>query len=101
MIVLSRGRAFHDKFRKYKVFIDDKHVANIRESEDISIEVKPGKHKVCLKIDWCSSNTIEIEVEEGTDLLLNCGNSVKGISKYFFLYYITFAKHKYLWLAKV
>ena len=101
MIILSRGKAFHDKFRKYEVYIDDKHVADIKESEDIRIDVEPGKHKIYLKIDWCSSNTIQVDCIEGRDLLVNCGNAVKGISKHFFLYYITFARSKYLWISSV
>ena len=62
-----------DLLRKYKIFVDDKFQDEISTGETKHIILQPGLHKVCLKIDWCSSNVVEIGIDELENNELHCG----------------------------
>ena len=85
-ILLKRKKEWVDRFRKYKVFLDDVLVGNIKSGGDLKIEVSNGTHKIFLKIDWMSSNILVIV--KGSDVItLECGNQVGA--------------NDYLWIKKV
>jgi hypothetical protein len=85
-ILLKRKKEWVDRFRKYKVFVDDVLVGNIKSGGDLKIKVSNGTHKIFLKIDWKSSNILVIV--KGNDAInLECGNQV--------------GSDDYLWIKKV
>ena len=82
-ILLKRKKEYPDRARKYKVFLDDVLVGNIKSGGDLKIEVSNGTHKIFLKIDWCGSNILEIV--KGSDVItLECGNQV-GANDYLWI----------------
>ena len=91
-ILLKRKKEYPDRARKYKVFLDDVLVGNIKSGGDLKIEVSNGTHKIFLKIDWCSSNILEIV--KGSDVInLECGNK-SGLNA-------LFKRNDYLWIKQV
>ena len=77
---------------RYKVFLDDVLVGNIKSGGDLKIEVSNGTHKIFLKIDWCGSNILEIV--KGSDVInLECGNK-SGLNA-------LFKRNDYLWIKQV
>lgn len=101
MIRLKRDSGYADRMRAYKVILDGKEVAKIRNGQQIELDVAPGNHELYLKIDWCQSNRIEFELNENI-VDFECGSSLRG--KRFWipfieLYYITFKRKEYMWLA--
>ena len=62
-----------DRYRAYEVMVNGTQRAKIRRGERCSIEVEPGSVEVFLKIDWCTSRSIEIEdLAGGAELRLAC-----------------------------
>lgn len=60
---------------------------------------QPGSHSLFLKIDWCRSNKVSFELQDGETLEFKCG----GLSKLKFflaLWYITFGRSRYLWIKQ-
>lgn len=83
--------------RDYAVLIDGKKVASVSNAADAEIPVQAGKHRVQLKIDWCGSPPIDVEVGAGQTVVVDCGPNSNPLLA---LLYITFWKGKYIWLRK-
>jgi hypothetical protein len=95
-LVIRRDKvAWQDRGRSYRVIVDGKELAQIANGAEMQIPVKPGKRLVQLKFDWCQSEVLEVNVETGKTLILECGpNSTPLLA----LVYITLFRKKYLWL---
>jgi hypothetical protein len=66
------ARAWRDAIRSYAVLIDGNNVAKIRRGQIIEFPVASGKHKIFLKINWCSSPVIEVDAKPGEVINLFC-----------------------------
>ncbi|WP_440895491.1 hypothetical protein ACS127_13140 [Amphibacillus sp. Q70] len=102
MIRIRRTNSY-DMVRAYKIILDGKKVGQIKNDQQIELEVLPGEHQLYLKIDWCRSNIIEFKQDDRM-IEFECGNSVEA--KNFWLpfieiFYIIFKRKEYLWLKKV
>ncbi|RQD73085.1 MAG: hypothetical protein D5S03_13415 [Desulfonatronospira sp. MSAO_Bac3] len=86
-----------DRARNYGILVDGKEVAEIGNDSEVAIDVDPGAHKVQLKIDWCRSPVIDIEVSQGKTVYLECGPRAHPA---LVLLYITVWKDKYIWVRK-
>ena len=79
---------------KYKVFLDDVFIGKIESGGWLTVEVSNGIHKIFLKIDWCSSNILEIV--KGSDVItLECGENPNKIKN------SLFRPKDYLWIKQV
>jgi hypothetical protein len=94
-ITVRRPSAMGDKMRKYRVFVDGVGCRDLAEGDEVRIAVTPGSHVVRMKIDWCWSPPLTVDVEEGAERLLECGPNA---NPFLVLVYITFLKDRYLWL---
>ena len=72
MIKLSRGYDLTDARRDYKVFIDDVYRGDLKANETKAFNVGEGNHSVYVKIDWCRSAKLNVEVEDSA-LEINVG----------------------------
>ena len=100
MIRITRGSSYADKLRAYKIFIDGVHRGDIKRNETVEFPVENGRHKVCAKIDWCSSNSLFVEVNDSA-VSIEVGSPLVGWRSFLALVYITSLRHKYLWLKEV
>jgi len=96
---VSRDGGFADRVRKYKVIVKGIEIGQIENGETKEFKVEPGKHEVYLKIDWCRSNKVQIEVKEEQVVELSGGSSLRGFKLMFSIFYIIAAPNKYLWLS--
>lgn len=97
-IVIRRDSAlWQDRGRKYRVFVDGKEATTVGRGEEARIPVEAGRHVVQLKIDWCRSPSVEIDIEPGAVGVLECGPNCKPLLE---LLYITVWRNKYLWLRR-
>jgi hypothetical protein len=92
---ISRTRAWTDKFRAYKVLIDGNEVGDISEGAEKTFETPPGNHTVQLKIDWCKSPILNISLVAGQITNMQCGANSNPFLGFL---YVTFWRHKYIWL---
>ena len=105
MIRLTRGDAYTDKIRAYKIFIDDVHCGDINRNETKEFVVDDGIHVIYAKIDWCRSNKLCVNVDNSTiELEIGPSLSVSDPKFWFFpfieILYITIYRNKYLWIKK-
>lgn len=90
--------------RNFKVMIDGFQAGKIEDGEKLRIEVTPGEHEIYLKIDWCRSNRLYINMNENEHVVFDCGCPISGwdlFNPFIMPYYIFFNKNKYLYINKI
>lgn len=65
MLLIRRPKQWADRIRAYAVEVDGNRVGFIRAGEEKSFPVTAGVHRLRCRIDWGSSNTIEVAVNAG------------------------------------
>jgi hypothetical protein len=100
-ITIERADQYADMYRAYNVRVDRKTVARVVSGGKVSFDVKPGGHELELTIDWCRSNKLKFIAGDNEELHFKCGNPLTGYRIILSWLYITFLRHKYLWLKQV
>lgn len=67
-----RGGRYRDATRKYKVLVDGNVAGDVKAGHDLAVPAEAGRHVVRLKIDWCRSQDVEVDVPEGGEVHLDC-----------------------------
>ena len=88
-------KKWQDKLRAYEIFIDGNRVGAITQGDEVSVPVTPGQHKLQLKIDWCCSPVVEVDLTDGSTFEISCGPNSKP---WLALAYTTFWREKYIWV---
>jgi hypothetical protein len=81
-----------DRFRAYKVAVDGKVVGSIRYDEEQTFDVAPGLHDVRLRLDWCRSEPVSVDLTAGGEARLSC----RGRNPLHFLYWATLGRNRYI-----
>ncbi|HEY9030891.1 MAG TPA: hypothetical protein VIM93_05975 [Kangiella sp.] len=97
-IKITRDSGYADRVRKYKVICNGDEVAMVGNGESIEFETSSGEKEIYLKIDWCRSNKVTINVPPGGEVRLQGGSSLRGPKVLMAIVYVLFMSHKYLWL---
>lgn len=98
-IIITRLKEYHDKFRKYNIYIDGEKAGTIGSGETKTFNVQPGLHTVAAKIDWCCSQTLAVNCTDTNHLTVA---SFKSKKSFFFdaIYFITIGRKEYLVLEE-
>ncbi len=72
IVIVRDGEGKRDAIRRYKIMIDGRHVASIRRGGRREIVVPPGPHVVQLRIDWCSSPALPVDLADGEQVVFRC-----------------------------
>jgi hypothetical protein len=99
-ISISRDSGYADRFRAYSVVCDDAEIGRIRNGTSANFELAPGTHRLMLKVDWCSSNEVSFTIDAGQKVSFSCGSNLRGFRVLLAIYYIVFARTRYLWLRR-
>jgi hypothetical protein len=80
LIVVRDGRGWRDRARSYELVIDGATVAKIRRGQRIELPISPGRHKVFMRINWGTSDPVELEARprESVQLFCTTGGSQQG-----------------------
>lgn len=97
-IEIRRESEFKDALRAYQIELDGQIIGKISKGEISSLDIQPGRHRLRLTIDWCSSPYVDFEIQIGQSVKFACGSNVPAL---LVLVYITFLRNKYLWLQLV
>lgn len=81
-----------DRLRRYEVVIDGVIVGRLANGESSVFEVPVGAHDVFLKIDWCRSEKVALDLVVGQKAILRC----RGRNPLAALYWITFGRRRYV-----
>lgn len=76
-IELVHEKLLADAWRAYNVVVDGQERGTIRNGGSLSLELDPGHHTVLLRIDWCSSRPLEIDLDSGERVRLVCRPNAK------------------------
>ena len=74
VIRLNRTSEWKNVLRAFAVYIDGVKVGKIRNGKTLSFLVDPGEHRLMVKIDWCVSNTLVINLPDGVTADFTCGS---------------------------
>lgn len=97
-LLLRRPRvAWQDRTRDYRVFIDGAQVAQVASGDEIGIPIAPGRHVMQLRIDWCRSEALHVDIAPGEVQAFECGPSARP---WLALLYITVFRNRYLRLRR-
>jgi hypothetical protein len=97
-IEIKRTKQYSDRLRLYEVELDGNIIGKLKAGEIFTYELPEGKHSLRLRIDWASSNIVNFEISADQTLYFESGSNVPMFLE---LIYITFLRHKYLWLKQV
>jgi hypothetical protein len=97
-IEIRRVDEFKDAVRAYQVELDGEIIGSLKRGELNGFDIQPGRHRLRLKIDWCSSPYVYLEIQLGQVMKFQCGNNVPMFLE---LIYVSFLRNKYLWLRRV
>jgi hypothetical protein len=95
LIIRRASAMWQDRYRAFKVYIDGEQRDSIHAGSEVHIPVASGKHACQLRIDWCSSLILEIEVAENERQIVECGSNANPFSSIIFL---TFLRKRYIWV---
>ncbi len=94
----QRPTQFTDWLRAYRLFIDGVCVGEINAGSEVEFEVSAGIHEIIARIDWCSSNRLEVAIPERSLRSLEVGSNLSNWRLLFGFLYITLLRSHYLYL---
>ena len=95
LIVRRRAGVLQDMARDYIVLVDGNERGRVADGQEIRLDVEPGRHRVQLKIGWCGSPAVDVDVPEGSAQVLDCGPNANPLTG---IFYIIFRTGHYLTL---
>jgi hypothetical protein len=87
-IIISRTSQRVDSLREYEIYVDGQKINTIGPGEKKTLEVSQSNHEIYIKIDWCKSKKLNINLTERQELKLKCGSKITGIKYALNLFYI-------------
>jgi hypothetical protein len=87
-----------DHLRSYEVVIDQEVVGQLSAGESQAFEVDPGSHELFLKVDWCRSEKIILQLNAGQTVIFRCAPNANLFTEF---YRISFGRHRYIKLTRV
>lgn len=97
-ITINRKDTFFNVFRDYKIYVNGLLVGNISNNSSFELEIEE-KSKICLKIDWCSSNTIVVEPHEN-NVIISSNCILSGWKTFLYPLYLTIFRDRYILLSQ-
>lgn len=98
MITIKRKKCASDFNRKYAVHIDGKKICSVKNGKEEKFDIPYGKHSIKIKLDWCSSNTLEFDYRKEDDITFICHSSQKDNKSPFSIKKLTIDKDSYITL---
>ncbi len=99
-VTIHRKDAFFNKYRDYKIFINDVFVGKISNHNSFEFEIEE-KSNLSLKIDWCSSNVLTIEPKVDKVIISSSCILSSGWKILMYPLYLTLFYNKYILLQEV
>ena len=75
---LKRDSGFADFIRRYDVLVNGKVVGQVKNGGVFECDIPAGKISVELRVDFCGSGALGVEVLEGGVVDLECGSNLRG-----------------------
>jgi hypothetical protein len=72
MVLTREPKAWRDGGRSYGLIVDGQQVAKIKRGQRLEHSLTPGEHEIYMKISWCQSPVMKIQVSAGEVVRLHC-----------------------------
>jgi hypothetical protein len=63
-IRISRTSEFVNRIRDYQIYLDGQKIGTVANGETIKFDTTIGEHTLIVKIDWCTSPELKINIGE-------------------------------------
>jgi hypothetical protein len=97
LVVERASSGWVDRFRAYQIVVDGETRAEICRGEAQEVEVDPGEVEVFLRVDWCKSRAMRVQIAPGVEARLAC----RSRSVLTALYGITIGRDDYVRLERL
>ena len=64
---------WRDRFRAYRVLIDDREVGRVNRGESVRFDLAQGRHVIQVAIDWKRSKSFELSGDDYETRVFRCG----------------------------
>jgi hypothetical protein len=85
-IIIRRRTRRYGAWRNLNILIDGQIVGSVRHEGTFEREVAPGPHQVAVKMDWVRSESLDVQCEEGTPVVVLVETPGSVISLMFLTY---------------
>jgi hypothetical protein len=103
ILKITRSNEHTNRLRDIKLFLNDKELGSVANGALKEFTVGAGRYSLFAKIDWCSSDKVDFEVESDDTITFDLMSFAKGSFPNGFsaLYYMILKPGRYLVLKKV
>jgi hypothetical protein len=95
---IHRPRQRANRFRRYRLTVDQRDVGFIRNEEILIVAVEPGVHTVEARIDWCRSRPLTVTVLPDHAAPVEVGTNVPNNQPSGAIFTMMFQPSDYLYL---
>lgn len=99
-IVIKRTQTFADQHRMYTVLIDNKPMGEVAANGMCRLLVTVGGHSLSVKIDWCHSRPMQLDVQKNATLIFDVINTASLSKMMPPWWYACFSPRSYLSLIQ-
>ncbi len=92
-LTIKRPHGYVNALRPYRVVLDGDEVGEVGDGSTVELSVSPGRHEVYLKIDWCRSPVLAVNVRTDDHLEFECHPAATFLS---LLPMITLGRKRYI-----
>jgi len=97
LLRVVRRSSYADKFRKYKIFVNDEQVGTIGTNNTVEFQVPDGHLKVAAQVDWGQSKSLFIDAAPNQKIEVEVSHTRSFLA----FYSATFGYGSYLTLKQV
>jgi hypothetical protein len=87
MTTIQRDSGYADKFRKYKIIVDNKVAGEVADGESKTLDLKDGTHTIYCKYSLYKTHAIDFEENGQVTNNFHCINKVRGARIYLIAFY--------------
>lgn len=77
-IIINRTSEYLNRLRNCDVYIDGKKVDTISNGETKEFNISAGQHSILIKIDWCSSQILLVDINDNETKSFKVGGFKNG-----------------------
>jgi hypothetical protein len=61
------------------LYMDNRKIGDLGWGKEETLAVPPGDHELYVKMDWCKSKPLRVQMASGETVRLGCGSQIKGL----------------------
>lgn len=95
---IVRSTGFPDSLRAYRVMVDGRTIGQLGPNDELEAPIDVGKHRIEVRVDWCGSRPLFVDLRAGGAVHLECGSNLSDWRILLGLVYVTLLRNDCIWL---